>query len=338
VTGISGRVGELIRHWMLSGSEPDEYALSELYEAARGAAADGLPAGDAFRACCVTAWAVWDTLVKSTSPEELGWLMPQADVLWAFLDIALAAVRAAFDDQAELPSSRDNRRAGALLRRICGQSPGTIEDQDRADRLGFSLSPTYCPFVAAIDGGSAGSHAYLAARLRAAGALAYAEGGRVCGLSRPGFDWRVFTADGALILAVQPPTGRPGLADAVGELHELVTLATAAGRHGRINPEDFLVEVLLANSPRLAERISRRVFGRIEARDPGGVLAQTLECLAASGFDRAAAAVALTVHRNTLLYRINRIEKLSGLGLDRHAHRELAWLAAIWRGSRATDG
>src|SRR5580693_3335460 len=77
-----------------------------------------------------------------------------------------------------------------------------------------------------------------------------AEGGRVCGLSRPGFDWRVFTADGALILAVQPPTGRPGLADAVGELHELVTLATAAGRHGRINPEDFLVEVLLANSPR----------------------------------------------------------------------------------------
>ena len=88
MTGISGRVGELIRHWMLSGSEPDEYALSELYEAARGAAADGLPAGDAFRACCVTAWAVWDTLVKSTSPEELGWLMPQADVLWAFLDIA----------------------------------------------------------------------------------------------------------------------------------------------------------------------------------------------------------------------------------------------------------
>ena len=65
------------------------------------------------------------------------------------------------------------------------------------------------------------------------------------------------------------------------------------------------------------------------------MLAQTLACLAANGFDRAAAAASLPVHRNTLLYRINRIEKLSGLDLDLHAHRELVRLAAIWKNSGA---
>ncbi|TFV33900.1 hypothetical protein E4K10_42110 [Streptomyces sp. T1317-0309] len=81
---------------------------------------------------------------------------------------------------------------------------------------------------------------------------------------------------------------------------------------------------MLANSPRLAEDIVRRVLGLLDAEDPSGTLSQTLRSLAAHGFNRTAAATALPAHRNTLLYRINRIEKLTGLDLDRHAHRELA--------------
>ncbi|MER6076762.1 helix-turn-helix domain-containing protein [Streptomyces sp. NPDC001833] len=73
----------------------------------------------------------------------------------------------------------------------------------------------------------------------------------------------------------------------------------------------------------------RRVPGRLDAEDPSGTLSQTLTRLVAHGFNRTAAAAALPVHRNTLLYRINRIEKLSGLDLDRHAHRESARLAVV---------
>ncbi|MGW7544514.1 helix-turn-helix domain-containing protein [Streptomyces sp. NPDC054770] len=73
----------------------------------------------------------------------------------------------------------------------------------------------------------------------------------------------------------------------------------------------------------------RRVLGRLDAEDPSGTLSQTLTCLAAHGFNRTAAAAALPAHRNTLLYRINRIEKLSGLDLDRHAHREPARPAVV---------
>jgi len=109
------------------------------------------------------------------------------------------------------PSASDNSRAGTLFARICGQSPVTIEDFDRAERLSFELAGPYCPFVAAIDGGSAASHANMAARMRAAGALAYADGRRVVGLTRPGFDWPPFLANGALVLAGQASTSQAAL-------------------------------------------------------------------------------------------------------------------------------
>jgi hypothetical protein len=327
------RVAELIRQWMLSGNEPTEYELPELYEAARAAAGDGLAAEDVFRACCATGRALWAALLESVPADDWGHLIPQADVLWASVDIAVKTIGRAFDDQQELPSSRHNYRARTLFTRMCGKSPLTVEDQDRADRLGFTITGPYCPFVVTLAGGSAASHAYLAARLRGAGALAYSEGQRVSGLTAPGFDWRPVAADGTLILAAQPPAGQPALADAVSELHDLVTLAEASGRRGWVHPEDFLAEILLANSPQLADRILQRVFGRLEEQDTTRVLTLTLSCLADNGFDRSAAAAALLVHRNTLLYRINRIEKLSGLDLDRHAHRELVRLATVWKDS-----
>ncbi|MET9123381.1 helix-turn-helix domain-containing protein [Streptomyces sp. NPDC004528] len=83
------------------------------------------------------------------------------------------------------------------------------------------------------------------------------------------------------------------------------------------------------------EDIVRRVLGRLDPEDPSGTLSQTLRCLAAYGFHRTAAAAALPAHRNTLLYRINRIEKLTDL--DRHAHRERARAALVWRGARGSD-
>ena len=48
---IINRSAEIIREWMINGSAPGEYALSELYETARSAARDGLAAEDAVRAC-----------------------------------------------------------------------------------------------------------------------------------------------------------------------------------------------------------------------------------------------------------------------------------------------
>ncbi|SEC43314.1 PucR C-terminal helix-turn-helix domain-containing protein [Streptomyces sp. 3213] len=328
---------ELVRNWLLSGQEPGRDELSDLYEASREAARHGLAAEDAIRASNGAARMVRSSFTEAGPPEAGVWPPPHLEVPWAFLDIAMTTVTRAFADQRDLPSADGDSRAATLFARICARSATTIEDLDRAERLGFELVGPHCPFVAAVDGGSAAAHAGLAARLRSAGALACAQGHRVAGLTAPGFDWAGFLADSALILAAESATGAAGLAEAVGNLHDLVTLAARAGRRGRIRPDDFLTELMLANSPWLAEGIVRRVLGRLDAEDPSGTLSQTLRCLAAHGFNRTAAAAALPAHRNTLLYRINRIEKLTGLDLDHHAHRELARLAVVWRDTTGGD-
>jgi hypothetical protein len=344
LSGRAGAIGEVVRHslevvrnWLLSGQGPDEDVLSDLYEAAREAARHGSAAEDVIRACCGTARAVQSTVLEASLPEGVAWLLPHLDLPWAFLDVALTTVTRAFADQRDLPSADGNSRAATLFARVCARAATTIEDLDRAERLGFELAGPHHPFVAAIDGGSAAAHAGLAARIRSAGALAYAEGHRVAGLTRPGFDWAGFLADSALILAAEAATGDAGLADTVSDLHDLVTLAGRAGRRGRIRVDDYLTELMLANSPRLAEDIVRRVLGLLDTEDPSGTLSQTLRSLATHGFNRTAAAAALPAHRNTLLYRINRIEKLSGLDLDRHAHRELARLAVVWSDTAGGD-
>jgi hypothetical protein len=59
-------------------------------------------------------------------------------------------------------------------------------------------------------------------------------------------------------------------------------------------------------------------------------LAVTLRCLAGHGFDYAATATALSVPASTLLYRISRIEKLTGLSLTEPRSRTLLILAVTW--------
>jgi DNA-binding PucR family transcriptional regulator len=96
-----------------------------------------------------------------------------------------------------------------------------------------------------------------------------------------------------------------------------------------VRAEDFLPELLLANSPDLADRIVQQVFDPLRQADSAD-LAATLRGLADAGFDTTAAAAALPVHRNTLLYRVARIEKLTGLSLKEQRDRTLVLLAVTW--------
>jgi hypothetical protein len=50
---------------------------------------------------------------------------------------------------------------------------------------------------------------------------------------------------------------------------------------------------------------------------------------AAHGFDASATAAAIPVHRNTLLHRVKRIEKLTGLNLREQQDRSLVLLAVM---------
>jgi len=212
---------------------------------------------------------------------------------------------------------------------LCAWLPVTVEDRDRAARLGFDLAAPYCPFTAQLAGASALGHADLASRLRAAGALAFTEGVRVTGLAPPRFSWKAFIDDPRLLLAQDPPTARTQLAAAADQLRALIAIAARSGRRGRVRAEEFLPELLLAGAPEIAGRIAARVFGPLDRADAAD-LAATLRTLAASGFDATAAAAALPVHRNTLLYRVARIEKLTSLSLKDQRDRTLVLLAVTW--------
>ena len=330
---------DLTLRWMINGTAPDEYVRSELHELLRARAIAGQPIEDSILVYRRGARMFWGALLDLAKDEDRALLIAQSDTVWGYLedylDMVVDVFAQAYADQQDAPSTAGDRRARTLFDRLCARLPVTLEDRDRAARLGFDLAEPYCPFSAELAGASVAGHADLASRLRAAGTLAFTEGVRVTGLTPPGFGWAAFLEDARLLVAQDPPVTRARLGAAAEGMRALVAIAAGSGRRGRVRAEDFLPELLLANSPELADRIVRRVFGPLE-RAEAADLAVTLRSLAASGFDSAAAAAALPVHRNTLLYRAARIEKLTGLSLRDQRDRTLVLLAVMWEGI-ATD-
>lgn len=324
---------ELTLRWMRDGTPPEEYVLSDLQELLQARSIAGQPLDDSVLVYRRGAQMFWEALLDLASEDDRSVLTAQADTIWGYLeDYVTMVVRVfaqAHPDQEDSPSAVGDPRARALFDRLCAQVPPRIEDRERTARLGFDLAAPACPFTAQLAGASAAAHAELAARLRMAGALAFTEGVRVTGLMSPPFGWRTFLADPRLLYAQDPPTPRARLGAAAESLRALTAIAARSGCRGRVSAEDFLPELLVADTPEVADRIVRRVFSRLGRADPMD-LAVTLRCLAAHGFDTAATAATLQLQVNTLLYRISRIEKLTGLSLKEHRDRTLVLLAVTW--------
>jgi PucR-like helix-turn-helix protein len=324
---------DLTLRWMMNGTPPEEYVLSDLQELLQARATAGQPLDDSVLVYRRGARMFWEALLDLATEEDRSLLTAQADTVWGYLeeyvDMVVRVFAQAHPDQEDSPSVVGDSRARALFDRLCAQVPLTAEDRDRTARLGFDLAAPACPFTAQLAGASVADHANLAARLRTARALAFTEGIRVTGLMSPGFSWRTFLADPRLVFAQDPSTPRARLGAAAESLRALTAIAARCEYRGRVSAEDFLPELLVADSPDVADRIVWRVFGRLERADPMD-LAGTLRCLAAHAFDSAATAAALSLDANTLLYRISRIEKLTALSLGEHRHRTLVLLAVTW--------
>jgi hypothetical protein len=324
---------DLTFRWMMNGTPPEEDVLSDLQELLQARASAGQPLDDSVLVYRRGALMFWEALLDLATEDDRSLLTAQADTVWGYLedyvDMVVRVFAEAHPDQEDSPSAVGDPRARALFDRLCAQVPPTAEDRDRTARLGFDLAAPACPFTAQLAGASVADHAELAARLRTAGALAFTEGIRVTGLTSTGFSWRTFLADQRLVLAQDAPTPRARLGTAAESLRALAAIAARSGCQGRVSAEDFLPELLVADSPEVSERVVRRVFGQIERADPMD-LGATLRCLAVHGFDNAATAAALPLDVNRLLYRISRIEKLTGLSLSENRDRTLVLLAVTW--------
>jgi len=287
-------VDQFVR-WLTDGTPPTRADLQALEAPVRERLAEGLPMEDGLLIYRTAAQAGWDALVAAADEEERAALLSGADVLFAYMN----AVTDVFYS-ADVPTAE--RRAHEQLARI----------------LAGEGEEAYTPFVAVIDGASAGRHASVAAELRAQGAIAVAEGRRTVGLLTRDARW-----PRTALVALGEPTARP--AEALEDLRALADIAH--GRHGIVRPAEYLPELLLHAAPRHADALVSAVYGPLSNE-----LARTLAALVEHGFDKSAAAAALPVHRNTLSYRAAKIEQLTGLDLDTPAGRGRAWLATLRRG------
>jgi DNA-binding PucR family transcriptional regulator len=97
-------------------------------------------------------------------------------------------------------------------------------------------------------------------------------------------------------------------------------LACAAATPGTTNLARFdeqLITVLLVSAPDVSQQVVRRILGRVlDLPDPDcGVVIDTMRIWLTAAGSTSAAAERLHVHRNTVRYRLRRLEQLTGRNL-----------------------
>ncbi len=327
---------DLVIRWLIEGQPPTKAELEVFRERARARAADGTPADIVPANFRRGARFAWGALLEAATDEERPALLESADLLFdyvdrvsrVFSDVYEAAARAA-------PVAPQEFAARALLGRIGRDETPLPEDHQLAEQIGFQLGRVARPFVIASPGRPARYHAELAARLRRRSALAASEGRRVVGLANARAPWHELELDSSVIIAQSRPAIRGERGRLLDQLRTAVEVALARGHSGEIAIEDYLAELLLRRSPRIADQIRARVYGPLDAAHPE--LARTLDLLVEHSFERGPTAAALPVHRNTLRDRIARICEITGVDLDCAQGRGLAWLAWLQR-SDSTSG
>jgi len=321
VTGVQRSLRRLGRFLSTGVMAPDA-DFDPLREWARARATEGVRLEDLLRSFGVAHQVGWQLLRRHARADETEVLLDLAAPLARYVDQVCRVVTETYLAERELLVSEEERRARTLLDRLTVDTPLDAADGELADRLGVPVQDAYSPFAIVMAGRPPHSHAALAARLRRAGwRLAVAQSDCVVGLTWRRLDLADIGEGPDALLASADPTPRAELADALEEVVVLAEHGRRIGLAGRLEAEDHILEILLGRSPQLAARLRARVLGALAEHDRGE-LALTLRTMVACRLDRTAASKSLHVHRNTLAYRLRRIEEITGLDLG--SPRDLA--------------
>jgi hypothetical protein len=319
-TEVLDACAENLRRWMrwlATGQPPAGDDLDALRAAVHSRASEGVPLEDLLKACRVGGRVGLEALRRHSGADHAEILLDAATLMVEYVDLLSSLVTEAYLTQRERLVAEEERPWRQLVDAIVAGDLDDGDEQRLAAHLGVPLHAAYTPFAVTILGGSAARHGALSGRLRTNGvAIAVTTGDRVFGLASGAVCERHLDEERPTLIAMGAPTPRAELAQAREDVEHLVELGRRAGMEGVVSRDERLIELLLARSPRLAGALRERVMAPLHGADQAD-LVRTLETLVACAFDRASTSRALHVHRNTLAYRIHRIQQLTGLDLGR---------------------
>lgn len=303
--------------WLATGVPPPDKEFEPLREWARDRASEGVRLEDLLRAFGIGRQVGWDLIRRHARADESGALVEAADLLMRYVDRVSAGVTDTYLAERDALVSEEERHTRDLLECITGGAPLDPHAIELADRLGVLVEPAYAPFAIVLPGQPLRRHAALAARLRRRGwRLAVTDGVRVVGLADRPLTVADVDEGPDIILATADPVPHNRIAVLSGDVAMLVEHGCRAGLRGRISARDHLMEIMMSRQPDQAARLRGRILDPLADPDHHE-LRQTLRAFVANDYDRAATGEALHVHRNTVAYRLHRIEELTGLDLGR---------------------
>ncbi|WP_067812833.1 PucR family transcriptional regulator [Actinomadura kijaniata] len=300
---------------------PDAAELTEVIDWSARRAADGLPLDAALSAYLTGSLACWERLAADATPAELR--RYGAHALRYLATVLPAVALAHLHEQQQLEGQRRDMRHTLISALLAGEPSDELAKQS-----GVTLAPAYLVLLLALE--PRPSDPRQTVRRVQAALDAHQQADVLASL----------TTGGGTVLLPAPPTGPEGLpellariADATsrpvtaavatapersavpGALEEARAVADLVGRLSRppglYRLDDVLLEYQLARPGRALAGLA----AKLDPLDARPDLLTTVEAFVRHGHNRSRASAELSIHRNTLDYRLARIAKLTGLDL-----------------------
>lgn len=319
-----------------------------LRQLARVRAENGFPLHASIRSFGIGRRVMWDVLTAAAREEgkldadglatllEIGNEI-HSTVVADFTNSYLAAQATAQDRSADLASN-------LLVDLVEARNPETLEL--RAAALGLRTDAAYTVVGAAL--GKAGEVPDATTRQAVARTLAQSvEGDAVWGVvghvlvvaAVASADVEVaatvllavaasYSAAPAAVAVARTHVGLDGLRDGITEVNDVLSLAGRVGLRGVLHPNDVVVPRLLAASPEVARQLGC-LLDSFDSLRNGPALLATLDAFLDCECNAVRTADRLFLHRNSLRYRLSRIEAL--LGMPIIPNRVLLRLALVSR-------
>ncbi len=336
----------LLMRCLRQGRGPDRQELAEPRASAARRAEERVPLDQVLTAYMTGATIGWDALVREARTDEQSELLHHAAVILTYLREVTAVVSNAYTEEQEalVSQERDARRELTEALLTSGNAPAAL-----ADRAGITPSPTYravaLRFAATADEVDPGVSSTVAGRRkvrRVVSALEALTGGpvltlldanggaAVLHLADPAAAHAALTeaVGGEVWLSISEEVGPPALPTAWRQVRDVRRLTAVLRRPAGVwTVEDVLLERTLSADPVAAGRLAA-ILDPLEERED---LMATVEAWFDHDFDRRETAAHLSIHPNTLDYRLRRVSEVVGRDLATAAGTQLVGAALLAR-------